>query len=247
MRSVSRPLRDAYGGSVAERSTVFIPGLLCSPRLFAEQLPAAWQHGAVTVARHDDDSLAVIADRILSAAPPRFALVGLSMGGYIAFEIMRQAPGRVTRLALLDTTARPDTAELTRRRQDQIMQARGGRFGDVVDTLFRTWVRPARHDDAALRQVVQTMADETGPAAFARQQTAIMNRPDSRPGLAMIRCPTLVLFGAEDAVTTPEHAAEICEAIPGAVLVTVPACGHLSTLEQPAIVARVLADWLAGA
>jgi pimeloyl-ACP methyl ester carboxylesterase len=232
---------------VAVRSTVFIPGLLCSPRLFAEQLPAAWRHGPVTVARHDDDSIGVIAERVLAAAPPRFALVGLSMGGYIAFEIMRQAPDRVTRLALLDTTARPDTCELTRRRHEQVALARDGGFGEVVDVLFRTWVRPSRHDDAALRQVVRTMADETGPAVFARQQTAIMNRPDSRPDLAMIRCPTLVLVGAEDAVTPPEHAAEICDAVPGARLEVIAGAGHLSTLEQPGAVAGVLGDWLTGA
>ena len=231
---------------MAERPTVLIPGLLCSPRLFAEQLPAVWRQGPVTVARHHDDSIPLIAERILAAAPPRFALVGLSMGGYIAFEIMRRAADRVTRLALLDTTARPDTPELTRRRHEQVALARDGRFGEVVGALFRAWVSKSRHEDAALRQVVRTMADETGPDAFARQQTAIMNRPDSRPDLAAIRCPTLVLVGAEDEVTPPEHAGEIADGVPGARLVVVPESGHLSTLEQPAAVTGVLADWLAG-
>jgi pimeloyl-ACP methyl ester carboxylesterase len=231
---------------MAELSTVFVPGLLCSPRLFADQLPAVWRLGPVTVARHHDDSVRVIAERILSAAAPRFALVGLSMGGYIAFEVMRQAPDRVTRLALLDTTARPDTAELTRRRRDQIALAQHGQFGDVVDVLFRAWVHPARYDDPALRQVVRTMAEETGPVVFGRQQTAIMNRPDSRPDLSAIRCPTLVLVGADDRLTTPEHAKEISDAVPGARLAVVPQCAHLSTLEQPAAVTRILVDWLAG-
>jgi pimeloyl-ACP methyl ester carboxylesterase len=229
---------------MTERPTVFIPGLLCSPRLFAEQLPAVWRLGPVTVARHHDDSVRVIAQRILSAAPPRFALVGLSMGGYVAFEIMRQAPERVTRLALLDTTARPDTPELTRRRRDQVALAQSGQFGEVVDVLFRLWVRPERHDDAGLRQAVRTMAEETGPVVFARQQTAIMNRPDSRPGLAAIRCPTLVLVGAQDGLTTPEQATEISDGVPQARLAVVPRCGHLSTLEQPAAVTGILVDWL---
>jgi pimeloyl-ACP methyl ester carboxylesterase len=241
------PRPDVYRFGVVEQSTVFIPGLLCTPRLYAEQLPAVWRLGPVTVARHHDDRIQAIADRILSAAPPRFALVGLSMGGYVAFEILRQAPDRVTRLALLDTTARPDTAEATRRRRDQIALALDGQFGDVVDVLFRAWVRPAGHDDAALRQVVRTMAEQTGPVVFARQQTAIMNRPDSRPGLAAIRCPTLVVVGGQDTLTTPEHAKEIADGIPGARLAVVPECGHLSTLEQPATVTGILVDWLSGA
>ncbi len=230
---------------MSDLPAVFVPGLLCSPRLFAEQLPAVWRLGPVTVAKHHDDSVRAIAERILSAAPPRFALVGLSMGGYVAFEIMRQAPDRVARLALLDTTARPDGAEQTRRRLDQIKLAGDGQFEDVVDTLFRAWVRPSRQDDAALRQVVRQMAGETGAAAFARQQTAIMTRPDSVPGLAAIGCPTLVLVGEQDQVTPPAHAKEIAGAVPGARLVVLPDCGHLSTLEQPAAVTRALVHWLA--
>jgi pimeloyl-ACP methyl ester carboxylesterase len=229
---------------MSDLPAVFIPGLLCTPRLFAEQLPAAWRLGPVTVAKHHDESVQAIAERILSAAPPRFALVGLSMGGYVAFEIMRQAPDRVIRLALLDTTARPDGAEQTRRRRDQIQLARAGQFEDVVDVLFQAWVRPSRQDDAALRQVVRQMAGETGPAAFARQQTAIMNRPDSVPDLAAIGCPTLVLVGEEDRVTPPEHAKEIAGGVPGARLVVLPDCGHLSTLEQPAAVTQALVNGL---
>jgi len=190
--------------------------------------------------------MAAIAHRILAAAPPRFALVGLSMGGYLAFEIMRQAAQRVTRLALLDTTARPDTAEHARRRHDQIALAQSGRFGEVVEALFRLWVRAARRDEAPLRRVIHQMADETGPDVFAHQQIAIMNRPDSRPGLAAINCPTLVVVGADDGVTTPAHAAEIADGVPDARLVIVPDCGHLSTLEQPAVVTRTLVDWLVG-
>jgi pimeloyl-ACP methyl ester carboxylesterase len=230
---------------VGETATVLVPGLLCSPRLYAEQIPALWRFGPVTVATHRfDDRMATIADRILAAAPPRFALVGLSMGGYVAFEIMRQAADRVTRLALLDTTARPDTAEQTGRRQDQIALARSGGFDEVVDDLFHLWVREARRRDPALRRVLRQMAEETGPDAFIRQQTAIMNRPDSRPLLAAIDCPTLVVVGADDAITTPRHAREIVDGVSGARLVVVPECGHLSTLEQPAAVTRTLVDWL---
>ena len=116
---------------------VLVPGLLTSPRLYANQLPALWQHGPVTIADNTrDDTMAAIAGRILADAPPRFALAGLSMGGYICFEIVRQAPDRVDRLALLDTSARPDTPEVTERRQAQIALARGGRLGEVADQQF---------------------------------------------------------------------------------------------------------------
>jgi pimeloyl-ACP methyl ester carboxylesterase len=224
---------------------VLIPGLLCSPRLYAEQLPALWQFGPVYVASHrHDDNLAAIASRILATAPPQFALAGLSMGGYLAFEIMRQAGHRVTRLALLNTSANPDTAEATQRRHDQIALAQDGQFAEVVDVLYRRWVPAAKRHDPALRRVIRQMADETGPEVFVRQQLAIMNRPDSRTGLAAIGCPALVVAAADDEVTTPDHAAEMADRIPRARLVVIPDCGHLSALEQPAAVTQALVGWL---
>jgi pimeloyl-ACP methyl ester carboxylesterase len=198
------------------------------------------------VASHlHDDSLAAIARRLLAAAPPRFALAGLSMGGYLAFEIMRQAGHRVTRLALLNTSARPDTAEQAQRRRDHIAMTQDGRFTEVLEFLYQRWVRAARRSDLALHQVIRQMADETGPEAFIRQQTAILNRTDSRPGLAAIGCPVLVVAGADDEVTVPDHAAEIAGCIPQARLAVIPDCGHLSALEQPAALTRALTDWLA--
>src|SRR5579864_5712431 len=173
--------------------TVLIPGLLCTPRLYAEQLSALWRFGPVTVADHTrDDSVAGIARRLLAAAPPRFVLIGLSMGGYTAFEVMRAAPERVARLALLDTSARPDLPEQGERRRSQIALARDGRFAEAIAPLFPLWVHPSHRADATLRSLVEGMAEETGPAAFVRQMTAIMTRPDSRSDLAAIRCPTLV-------------------------------------------------------
>jgi pimeloyl-ACP methyl ester carboxylesterase len=225
--------------------TVLVPGLLCSPRLYAEQLPALWRFGPVVVASHrDDDSMAAIASRILATAPERFALVGLSMGGYLAFEIMRQAGHRVERLALLNTTPYPDTPEKTQGRNEQIALAKDGKFTAAVDLLAQVWLRPARRGDPALLGVIRQMARETGPEAFVRQELAIMNRPDSRPGLAAISCPTLVLGGADDEVTIAEHAEEMADRIPQARLVVIPECGHLSTLEQPAVVTAALVDWL---
>ena len=123
--------------------TVLVPGLNCSARLYQHQIPVLWGFGSVTVADHTrDDSMAAIAKRILDAAPPRFAYVGLSMGGYIAFEIMRQAPERVVKLALLDTSARADVPEITELRRKRIALADGGRFEDVIEETWGPLVHP---------------------------------------------------------------------------------------------------------
>ena len=224
---------------------VLVPGLNCSALLYAEQIPALWRFGPVTAADHRrDDSIAAIARRILAAAPPRFALAGLSMGGYIAFEIMRQAPHRVFKLALLDTGAGPETAEQTERRRHRIALTKAGRFAEAVDMHFPVVVHRDRHGDAALKRLVRAMAEEIGPEAFLRQQQAIIDRPDSRPGLAAIACPTLMLVGDGDVLTPPAQAQEIVAGIPGARLVIVPKCGHLSTLERPQAVTQALVEWM---
>ena len=224
---------------------VLIPGLTCSARLYAEQIPALWHFGPVTIADHTrDDSMAAIARRILAAAPPRFALAGLSMGGYIAFEIMRQAAERVAKLALLDTGARGDTPEQTERRKVVIALANSGRYADVTDIAFPVYVHRNRHNDEALKRTVRTMAEETGPEAFLRQQRAIIGRPDSRPGLGAITCPTLVLVGEGDEATPPDLAREIAAGISGSRLVMIPDSGHLSTLERPQAVTAALVEWM---
>jgi pimeloyl-ACP methyl ester carboxylesterase len=224
---------------------LLIPGLLASARLYAAQIPALWQCGPVMVADHTrDDTMAALAARILSGAPAVFALGGLSMGGYLCFEILRQAPQRVAKLALLDTSARPDTPEQTAGRRAQIALASQGRFREVLDAQFPRLVARMHREDPALRALLGQMAEEVGVEAFIRQQTATMGRADSRPTLGNIRCPTLVLAGEEDELTPPERAAEIAHGIAGARLVTVPQCGHVSTLEQPAAVTQALLEWL---
>jgi pimeloyl-ACP methyl ester carboxylesterase len=225
---------------------VLIPGLLCTARLYLEQIPALWQFGPVTIADHTrDDSMAGIARRILSQAPPRFALIALSMGGYVAFEILRQAPARVAKLALLDTTARPDLPEQSEQRKLQIQMAQDGKFDGIAKLLFPRFVAPAHQDDRTLKRIVRTMAEEVGAEAFVRQQTAIIGRVDSRPSLAAIACPTLVLVGEQDGLTPPDRAAEMAAQIRAARQVAVPDCGHLSTLEQPDAVTAALVDFLA--
>lgn len=224
---------------------VLVAGLNCSARLYAEQVPLLWQFGPVMVADHRrDDTIAAIARRILADAPPHFALAGLSMGGYIAFEIMRQAADRVAKLALLDTGAGAEVPERTAQRKPLMRMASDGRFAEITDDQFPLLVHRERHGDAVLKAIVRAMNEETGPQAYIRQHQAIIGRADSRPGLAAIKCPTLVLVGDDDQLTPPALAHEMANGIRGSRLVVIPHSGHLSTIEQPQAVNTALADWM---
>lgn len=224
---------------------LLVPGLTCTARLFAPQVTALWPYAPVMIADHrQDDHIDAVARRILDNAPPRFSLAGLSMGGYIAFAMMRLAPERIARLALLDTAARADTPEQTATRKTQIDMTRAGRYAEIPDLSMPRYVHNDRQNDAALTGTVRRMAEETGPDAFIRQLNAIMSRPDSRPMLGGIRCPTLVLVGDADVATPPDLSQEMAGGIPGAKLVIVPHCAHLSTLEQPEAVNAALIEWL---
>jgi pimeloyl-ACP methyl ester carboxylesterase len=224
---------------------LLVPGLGGSPRIYAPVAAALWRFGPVTVANHiRDANMGAIARRILAEAPPRFALAGHSMGGYIAFEIMRQAPGRVAKLALINTQARPDTPEATARRRGQIARVQGGEYHALLDDLFAGFVHPSRRDDAGLRQLVHDMGDDIGADAFVRQQAAVISRPDSRPSLAWIKCPTLVLSGDEDNTIPNSLSVEMADGIHGAKLVILAQCGHLPQVEQPQATADALVEWL---
>jgi pimeloyl-ACP methyl ester carboxylesterase len=166
------------------------------------------------------------------------------MGGYIALEVMRQAPQRVERLALLDTSARPDSPEASRDRERLIALAEAGRFEDIHSKLWPRLVHPAHQADEALQDLVIGMMQETGADAYIRQQRAIMTRADSRPLLPGIEIPTLVLVGEGDAITPPDVAREMAEMVEWASLVIIPESGHLSTLEQPERVTQALSLWL---
>jgi pimeloyl-ACP methyl ester carboxylesterase len=225
---------------------MLLPGLLLDEALWAPQLAALADVADMRVADLTPyDSMAAMARWVLDQAPPSFALAGLSMGGYASFEIMRQAPERVTRLALLDTSARPDTPEQTRDRRALINMCDRGEFKGVTPRLLPRWIHPSRVKDEALTETVMSMTARVGRDAFIREQTAIMNRPDSRPGLSRIHCPTLVLCGREDQATPVEVHREIAADIPNARLVIVPECGHLSPLERPEAVNAALRNWLA--
>ena len=215
--------------------------------VFAPQIGAFSDHPVMVADNRDHDSISAMATAILANAPDRFALAGLSMGGYVAMEVMRQAPGRVSRLALLNTVARPDTPEQSEQRNRLIRHAEEGKFDRIAPALFTSLVPPTRHGDSELREAVLEMARDTGPQAFIRQERAIMARADQRPNLSAIRCPTLVLAGAEDALMPLEAMREIHEAVPSSRFEILAACGHLSTLEHPALVIAALKVWMEAA
>ena len=225
--------------------TVLIPGLACTAEMFARQTVALWPYGPVTVASTlEGDSIAAMAAAILRDAPARFALGGISMGGYIALEILRQAPERVSKLALLDTSARADTPEQIEARRLLIERVGNGELEAVLAQITPNLLHPAHRDRQDLIDIQIRMGRDVGPDGFIRQEAAITRRIDSRPHLANIRVPTLVLVGDRDPLTPPDRAKEIAEAVPGARLVVIPDCGHASTLEQPEAVSAALTEWL---
>jgi pimeloyl-ACP methyl ester carboxylesterase len=231
---------------MAKPSLILLPGLLCDAALWQAQVARFADRFDVTVADLTrDDSLRGMAGRVLAAAPERFALAGLSMGGYVAQEIVREAPGRVTRLALLDTSARPDTPEQVERREALIKLAQTGKFKGVTPRLLPLLIHPDRLQDAALTGTVMAMAERVGQTAFLNQQRAILRRPDGRPALPRIACPTVVVCGRNDALTPLAYSEEIVAAVPDARLVVVEASGHLPALERPDAVNQAFETWLA--
>jgi pimeloyl-ACP methyl ester carboxylesterase len=224
--------------------TLLIPGLMATPLLYAAQLGPLWRMGTVIVADHRGaETVQGIASAILSEAPPRFRLLGLSMGGYIAFEILRQAADRVVSLVLLDTSARPDNSQQSASREQQIALAHEKGMRGVADAMFPYLVHPQRRNDVPLQSTLREMAEDTGVEAFERQQRALIARPDSRPGLAAIKCRTLVIVGEQDQVTPPELAKEIAASIPRSQFAMITESGHLTTLERPAAVTSALAQF----
>lgn len=224
---------------------VFLPGLLCDARLWRDQAAALADVAAPIIADLTrDDSIAAMARRALGAAPERFALAALSMGGYVAFEILRRAPHRVTRLALFDTSAAPDDAARIARRKAGIASLEIGRFAGVTTPLLRQLVH-GDHVNGPVGAAVKAMARRVGAEAFLRQQHAILGRPDSRPLLPRIAVPTLVGVGDADRLTPPAQARALQRGIRGSRLHVFPDCGHLPALEQPDETTTLLRDWLA--
>jgi len=230
---------------VSDRDLVLLPGLLCDHALWAHQSEHLSDIATIMVGDLTrDESIIAMAERILDEAPDSFALAGLSMGGYVAQEIMRQEPERVERLALVDTQARADSAEQVKTRKDLIRLAGMGKFKGVTPRLLPNLVHHDRLEDPEVRDVVLGMAERVGQEAFVRQQTAIMGRKDGRGDLHSIRAPTLVLCGRQDILTPLDLHEEMAEAIQGAELVIVEEAGHLAPLERPEIVTDAMRAWL---
>lgn len=226
---------------------VLLPGLLCDAALWEPQLLDLVDIADFFVADlTDHETMKDMAASVLRDSPwKEFALAGLSMGGYVAQEIMRQAPQRVTRLALLDTRSRPELPEETKRREQFMKLAQTERgFTPVTNRMLPLMLHESRVKDAALIKVIREMAERTGVEGYIRQQKAIIARPDFRPLLPSIRCPTLVLCGRQDRLTPLENSEEMAQTIPGAKLMVVEECGHVSTLERPEFVNRAMRGWL---
>lgn len=225
---------------------VLLPGLLNDARLYQPQYGAlqARARRIVVPELWHRDSVAALAESVLAQVAGSFALAGFSMGGYVALELLRQAPDRIERLALIDTSAQADSAAQRARRQALIAQSAVGAFKGVTARLLPLLVHPSRLDDAALIETLQAMALTVGRDGFVRQQRAILGRPDSSAMLASIAVPTAVICGRDDQLTPIAHSRAMAAAIPGAVLTEIEDCGHVAPLEQPAAVTEALLQWL---
>lgn len=223
---------------------ILLPGMPCDRELWRGQIEGLADVAAALVGDLSlDNSVQAMARRVLAMAPGRFALAGLSMGGYVAFEIMRQAPERVDRLALFDTAASPDTPEKIEGRRRAMATASEGGYSQVISDMLPKMV----HADAveSVGPTFKAMAHRVGADAYIRQQEAIIGRPDSRPLLPAISVPTLVAVGDSDALTPPEVAREMADTIEGARLHIFERCGHLSTMERPQEATHLMREWLA--
>lgn len=238
------PRDFAPSAEPADNPLLLLPGLLCDRRLWRDQASALGGEFAVMIPDLTlDDSVGSMAARVLASAPPRFSLAALSMGGYVAFEILRQAPERVIRLALLATSAAPDSAERAAQRRTAMESLKLGRFVGVTSRMLPQLIR-SDHVRGSVGDEVRAMAERVGAAAFLRQQQAILTRPDSRPLLPSIRIPTVVAVGDSDVLTPPSHSEEIHAGIAGSVLHRFSRCGHLPPLESSGETTEVLRHWL---
>jgi pimeloyl-ACP methyl ester carboxylesterase len=231
--------------AMEKQNLVFVPGLLCDGAMWEHQSRYLSERADIKIADVTrSETMIGMAEAVLAMAPDTFALAGLSMGGYVSLEIMRRAPERVTKLALLDTSARSDTEEQTMRRHQMIQLTRDGRFNRVVSTLLFLIVHPDRMQDKQLCNCIKEMNRRMGPEIFVRHQAAIMGRPDSLNDLSTVKCPTLILCGRQDTLTPLEVHKEMSSGIPEARLAIIEDCGHMSPMERPQAVTALLRDWL---
>jgi pimeloyl-ACP methyl ester carboxylesterase len=229
---------------------VLVPGLLCDDAVWEPQRAALSHQAEVILAHHGiADSLGRMAEQVLDVAPPRFALAGHSMGGRVALEVIARAPERVLRLALLDTgfegLAPGAAGERERAGRLRLLElARAGGMRKMGADWARGMVHPSRLDDAPLMDAILDMIARATPATFAAQVGALLARPDRTSLLPTLRVPTLALCGHDDAWSPLARHRVLAAHIPGSVLVDIPDCGHMSTMERPALVTAALLAWL---
>ena len=221
--------------------------MMCDERLWqpqCEALPCRCEVADLS----RGERIEAIAAGILASAPEHFALAGLSMGGIVAFEMWRQAPERIERLALLDTNFRADPPERRQLRNEQIERVAAGQLESVLrDELKPNYLAEIHRGNLQLLDEVLAMGLDLGSAVFTRQSLALRDRPDSSGTLATIDCPVLVLCGKEDSLCPVELHREMARSIPRAELIVIDNCGHLATLEQPDAVNAALTRWLQAA
>ncbi|MDQ2736217.1 MAG: alpha/beta hydrolase [Pseudomonadota bacterium] len=233
--------------ATARPCLAFLCAHLCDERLFAAQLAALGDgHDCRVFVFREEDSMRRMAETVLAGTPPRFTLIGLSLGGYVAFEVLRRAAERLDRLALLDTLAGADNDARRTIRLADIATVRDGGIEALIPALPSRWMLPEHARRPELVELMAAMARSIGANGQRRQQRAMLARPDSFDDLARLDgIPTLLLCGEQDRVTPVAEHRAMAERITGAELEIVPGCGHLSTLEQPEAVARRLVRWLA--
>lgn len=228
---------------------VLIPGLACDGEVWSDTIADIADLAELADCHVADItqalSIADMAEAVLASAPDRFALAGHSLGGYVSFEILRRAPERVTRLALIGTSARPDTPTVAARRRKMIERAESGEYDPVIEGLLPAVIARQRQNDEELVERVRSMMQRVGSESFCQQQRAVIDRADSRPDLLKIKVPTLVAAGDEDALMPSEVHKEMVERIPNAQRATIEACGHTTPLERPQDLAALLREWLA--
>lgn len=241
---------SAVGGSGENGSMkiVLVPPLLCSTLAYAPVIDTVWSHGQVSLAdtRHDD-TIAAMAERILRENAGEFAILGTSMGGYVALEVVRQAPDRVTALALVSTSARADTTEQVKARSSQSALVEDGHFDALVDAAFPGVVAADNEADQALLATWRAMTSPVGPGAFLRQQRAVVQRADLRSMLPSITCPTVIIHGAADRLIPLADAAETATAMPAATFAVIAGAGHFLFHERPAAARDAVDTWLESA
>ena len=218
---------------------------LTDERLFAHQVAAlSATHDYSVFVFREQDSLARMADEMLARMPVRFTLIGLSLGGYVAFEVIRRALPRLARLVLIDTTAVADHAARREGRLQDIAKVKQGGIEALIPELPGRWLLPAHARDPALVQLMDSMARSVGAAGQSNQQAAMLARPDSHADLARVRVPTLLICGRQDPVTPLADHQAMAACVPGSHLEVIEDCGHLSTVERPEAVTAALSAWL---